>query len=181
MIRRPPRSTLFPYTTLFRSLEIGSLALGARHRGRCDLEEQFVRGRGCSGGLVRNRVGGVGVIAKERRAVRACLDDPGDHGTVVSRATEPALNRSLEDALAQRSFVEVREQRLLRGVLQCDEPLALQSTRLCGLRRRTHLLRGQAVEILDLVDGYSAIGRALEHVLPKFGGEGCDLRVERDR
>ena len=23
MIRRPPRSTLFPYTTLFRSLEIG--------------------------------------------------------------------------------------------------------------------------------------------------------------
>src|SRR3712207_6989468 len=28
MIRRPPRSTLFPYTTLFRSL-----ALGADHRG----------------------------------------------------------------------------------------------------------------------------------------------------
>src|SRR2546429_6698295 len=25
MIRRPPRSTLFPYTTLFRSLEIGVL------------------------------------------------------------------------------------------------------------------------------------------------------------
>jgi len=23
MIRRPPRSTLFPYTTLFRSVEIG--------------------------------------------------------------------------------------------------------------------------------------------------------------
>src|SRR5256885_12925523 len=28
MIRRPPRSTLFPYTTLFRSLEL-SFALGA--------------------------------------------------------------------------------------------------------------------------------------------------------
>src|SRR2546429_2553708 len=27
MIRRPPRSTLFPYTTLFRSLLIGQLAL----------------------------------------------------------------------------------------------------------------------------------------------------------
>src|SRR6266705_4116944 len=26
MIRRPPRSTLFPYTTLFRSLLLGSLA-----------------------------------------------------------------------------------------------------------------------------------------------------------
>src|SRR3712207_8589342 len=29
MIRRPPRSTLFPYTTLFRS-EIGTLAFDAR-------------------------------------------------------------------------------------------------------------------------------------------------------
>src|SRR5258705_3421270 len=28
MIRRPPRSTLFPYTTLFRSLEISSLGPG---------------------------------------------------------------------------------------------------------------------------------------------------------
>src|SRR3712207_8240336 len=26
MIRRPPRSTLFPYTTLFRSADIGALA-----------------------------------------------------------------------------------------------------------------------------------------------------------
>src|SRR5204863_9149131 len=30
MIRRPPRSTLFPYTTLFRSLEFG-----IRSRSRC--------------------------------------------------------------------------------------------------------------------------------------------------
>src|SRR2546425_3885997 len=28
MIRRPPRSTLFPYTTLFRSLRVVLLALG---------------------------------------------------------------------------------------------------------------------------------------------------------
>src|SRR3712207_7644333 len=38
MIRRPPRSTLFPYTTLFRSVrpalvrEIGSLLRGHMHR-----------------------------------------------------------------------------------------------------------------------------------------------------
>src|SRR3712207_6856042 len=31
MIRRPPRSTLFPYTTLFRSLEDGSQILLARN------------------------------------------------------------------------------------------------------------------------------------------------------
>src|SRR5687768_18325135 len=28
MIRRPPRSTLFPYTTLFRSMALGNLATG---------------------------------------------------------------------------------------------------------------------------------------------------------
>src|SRR5256885_12843641 len=32
MIRRPPRSTLFPYTTLFRS---SACAPGTRHRGIC--------------------------------------------------------------------------------------------------------------------------------------------------
>src|SRR5436305_6741998 len=31
MLRRPPRSTLFPYTTLFRSGEIGALLLAQRH------------------------------------------------------------------------------------------------------------------------------------------------------
>src|SRR2546430_9896414 len=31
MIRRPPRSTLFPYTTLFRSLEVSIAAPGLRY------------------------------------------------------------------------------------------------------------------------------------------------------
>src|SRR6266566_7286815 len=35
MIRRPPRSTLFPYTTLFRS-KSGALLLGYRGRARCN-------------------------------------------------------------------------------------------------------------------------------------------------
>src|SRR3989441_6377748 len=37
MIRRPPRSTLFPYTTLFRSLEGGLLLPGA-HAGQSQPE-----------------------------------------------------------------------------------------------------------------------------------------------
>src|SRR2546430_4667163 len=39
MIRRPPRSTLFPYTTLFRSLVLGNVLLDGRHgqgAGRLD-------------------------------------------------------------------------------------------------------------------------------------------------
>src|SRR3712207_7826632 len=34
MIRRPPRSTLFPYTTLFRSHGPADILLGPRHGGR---------------------------------------------------------------------------------------------------------------------------------------------------
>src|SRR2546427_8497494 len=48
MIRRPPRSTLFPYTTLFRSLG-----------GRFSLTGEFYRGRalgGLGGGLGRSVV-----------------------------------------------------------------------------------------------------------------------------
>src|SRR2546430_11764339 len=38
MIRRPPRSTLFPYTTLFRSIAVGSgQALAMGRRGDADV------------------------------------------------------------------------------------------------------------------------------------------------
>src|SRR2546430_3059165 len=42
MIRRPPRSTLFPYTTLFRSEPAGAKApqLCERHVGHVDVENE---------------------------------------------------------------------------------------------------------------------------------------------
>src|SRR3712207_9587191 len=48
MIRRPPRSTLFPYTTLFRSDEAGgeSAALPARRGGHVVIAEETARGVG---------------------------------------------------------------------------------------------------------------------------------------
>src|SRR5438270_5284089 len=53
MIRRPPRSTLFPYTTLFRSRARGALGeifwrankssqrAGCHHRGRTQIHQRF--------------------------------------------------------------------------------------------------------------------------------------------
>src|SRR2546425_3881230 len=35
MIRRPPRSTLFPYTTLFRSLDVRARHDAVRYFGQC--------------------------------------------------------------------------------------------------------------------------------------------------
>src|SRR5689334_24160251 len=53
MIRRPPRSTLFPYTTLFRSGQGGGLSSGQRcehvrdrSRAQCREHHGLHRGRG---------------------------------------------------------------------------------------------------------------------------------------
>src|SRR3989442_10751235 len=64
MIRRPPRSTLFPYTTLFRSAAAATLSRHHPHR---------VRGRwqGAQGGLQRRRL-----PRAPRRRVHA--REPGD-------------------------------------------------------------------------------------------------------
>src|SRR5690349_25103785 len=44
MIRRPPRSTLFPYTTLFRSLAVPAERRGWLALGRVMLETRFPLG-----------------------------------------------------------------------------------------------------------------------------------------
>src|SRR2546430_17207213 len=43
MIRRPPRSTLFPYTTLFRSQPLGAIALKATPQKIADPRRQTLR------------------------------------------------------------------------------------------------------------------------------------------
>src|SRR5258707_6150226 len=43
MIRRPPRSTLFPYTTLFRSLRNAALHRDGLAAGLLDLGDDFFR------------------------------------------------------------------------------------------------------------------------------------------
>src|SRR2546430_7149264 len=44
MIRRPPRSTLFPYTTLFRSTTPGSTGRSVRPRGGSRTERPSITG-----------------------------------------------------------------------------------------------------------------------------------------
>src|SRR3712207_7477193 len=74
MIRRPPRSTLFPYTTLFRSpLQADALcAVLAEHERLAMLEVQRVV---ALGGLVRRVVEGaivedVAVLVEDRKSTR---------------------------------------------------------------------------------------------------------------
>src|SRR3712207_7888312 len=59
MIRRPPRSTLFPYTTLFRSVEVlqGDAVAGEHHRHRVDRchEQALAAVHVVDGGGLRDR------------------------------------------------------------------------------------------------------------------------------
>src|SRR3712207_7130193 len=84
MIRRPPRSTLFPYTTLFRSdvllalrlavravgLALRSMVLLGRPRGR---DEQRARGGGGDEGLDAHGSGAswaAGLSPRDRKSTR---------------------------------------------------------------------------------------------------------------
>src|SRR5687768_18004482 len=70
MIRRPPRSTLFPYTTLFRSPAVPSRAVAGadrRHPGKA------ARLRALAGGIPvppRSFGGGRGAPAGDRKSTR---------------------------------------------------------------------------------------------------------------
>src|SRR5438034_5129073 len=74
MLRRPPRSTLFPYTTLFRSVEVGHLVV----------EQEAVTGHGlaaavapgvaseaaCDGYLIGSRTGFAAPLTGDRKSTR---------------------------------------------------------------------------------------------------------------
>src|SRR2546422_10859195 len=90
MIRRPPRSTLFPYTTLFRSLDVEvGLGRAAEHERQHHLGEQFglqvrlgcggfgqprldLRGPGLGDGvaLAVGSAAGLGLAGQDRKSTR---------------------------------------------------------------------------------------------------------------
>src|SRR3712207_8973670 len=72
MIRRPPRSTLFPYTTLFRS-QVEDLKKKMK-TGNFDLDDfirqlQSVKKMGSLGSLI-SMIPGLGGIKKDRKSTR---------------------------------------------------------------------------------------------------------------
>src|SRR2546422_11472208 len=71
MIRRPARSTLFPYTTLFRSTEGARVARGA-HRRRRPVQLSAVRVQGPSR-VGPAEPGGLPARVRPRELVEPCL------------------------------------------------------------------------------------------------------------
>src|SRR2546422_6673600 len=121
MIRRPPRSTLFPYTTLFRSVDRVRLdeRLGRERAGLVDLEgqqeaarEQRVRWQVDAAqvearlGAARERAGRAAAEAEEARRQSGTLaEEMGalEHDT----ATLTAQRTQWEDQLKERRLAVV--------------------------------------------------------------------------
>src|SRR3989442_9915076 len=91
MIRRPPRSTLFPYTTLFRSTALDELAASIRSSGVI----QPI--------IVRRFAGAYQLIAGERRWRAARQPGPDRIPAIVREATDA---QSIELALVQNLLRE---------------------------------------------------------------------------
>src|SRR3989449_11781809 len=85
MIRRPPRSTLFPYTTLFRSVDVGHAALAQLLEDLVTRVEQLAReARGAVQASRRLRRGaGGGAAAGPRRRRRRVPLHPDQQGPLA--------------------------------------------------------------------------------------------------
>src|SRR3712207_9370368 len=77
MIRRPPRSTLFPYTTLFRSHAARGVAAAEHLQQRLLLGAEDERTVGQAGG--EQRLDAEGVARAERRPGPGVPDDEREH------------------------------------------------------------------------------------------------------
>src|SRR2546429_6000842 len=92
MIRRPPRSTLFPYTTLFRAMPFARNSLaGSGDAGKFRADNRLRRDAGAiasaDGGLAREDAG-----VNPLDSTRPALSQQAKHGDAGPRAdTDPAV------------------------------------------------------------------------------------------
>src|SRR5215211_3458927 len=98
MIRRPPRSTLFPYTTLFRS----------RCRGR-----QFRTPAGAAARLVAE-----GLVLRLPTAAKRCTHLPHPPGWYPDAQVSAQVYRSVGDELYSRWLLGLLRRTLLQPVVQ---------------------------------------------------------------
>src|SRR5256886_13861724 len=84
MIRRPPRSTLFPYTTLFRSLRFSVSSVGALYEGKISADHSGIQGVWSQGN--------VGLpLSFHRQVAGAGAKKPGDAIASVEGVWQGAL------------------------------------------------------------------------------------------
>src|SRR3989449_8451232 len=99
MIRRPPRSTLFPYTTLFRSSQLLSPEQGPTARRQ--LQQRLERSR--RPGVPQDPHGERAQVAGER-AIGGAIHQQGHHGVGAGLQRDREAQRE-----AQRAWVLIAQ------------------------------------------------------------------------
>src|SRR2546426_11003312 len=167
MIRRPPRSTLFPYTTLFRSLH--SAFMIAHVRGRLAAKS--------ADRVVVETPGGVGYEVVVPLGVMERLPSAGAE---ITLATELVVR---EDGWALYGFLDDVERRFfqrLTSISGVGPKLGIALLSALGVARGARALREKNIGLLSSVSG---IGRktaerlALELGEKEIGRASCRERV----
>src|SRR2546426_11582006 len=102
MIRRPPRSTLFPYTTLFRSDASGAVA-PVRGRGQADQEQP---GAGIAEARQRPRPVPLALVAPRRRRRRRLA--VSDETRAATAADDPRVQAHEQISIVHRGRIVTR-------------------------------------------------------------------------
>src|SRR3712207_3621354 len=155
MIRRPPRSTLFPYTTLFRSSGAGLNLSRIRSSkellssgGTASGPVSFMRGADASAGTIKSG----GATRRAAKMVVLDVDHPDIEEFIEVKAREEEKIRVLRDAgfdmdLGGKDITSVQYQNANNSIRVSDEFMrAVDEGREFGLRRR---LDGSLLETVD--------------------------------
>src|SRR5690606_40751986 len=101
ILRRPPRATLFPYPTLFRSPWSGQIALPGGRRDPCDSDEQAV--------AVRETREEIGVELPAAHCVGRLDDLEGRRGGTSERSEEHTSELQSRENLVCRLLLEKKK------------------------------------------------------------------------
>src|SRR5688572_25376538 len=122
MIRRPPRSTLFPYTTLFRS--VGANVSGADLSGAWPIGANFTAADLSGANLTNGRL--LGVVLAETKLQRTRFTGAHLHKTIFADV-------DLTDAIGLETCVHNGPSALDYRTLMASGPLPLAFVQGCGL------------------------------------------------
>src|SRR3712207_9188901 len=102
MIRRPPRSTLFPYTTLFRSLDLRLQRLTALERRKVEQEHKdLVEKIEYLEGVLADESKVYGIVKEELLEVRAAYSNERRTQIAIDEGTD----FEIEDLIAEEEMV----------------------------------------------------------------------------
>src|SRR2546426_11656513 len=200
MIRRPPRSTLFPYTTLFRSRtrcpSVPTSAPTTRCRARCAprgssgrCPDRRLRRSALTYGLLSGRYWSAGPTTHYAWGPRGCqvLVHPG----LFLDGLREALEKRLEGSGERLRLLQVRQ---MGGRIEHEQlgPLDLLVDGLRRGERRAHVLRAddderrqrdrlEPVRQVERLDGVTAADVALGRRVPDHRPDGLDDVLEIGR